>query len=374
MAKSITVAELQAKINSAEGVTILDVRANQAYEEWHIQGERVHSINTQNSKLKEQGVDSIQGLPQNQEVVAVCAKGIAAQETVALLEQGGRQAVFLEGGMGAWAQYYKYVLVAHEANFSIYQFLRTGKGCLSYMVTSGSEAVVVDAGRHLDAYLTLAQKLNVSIRHVLDTHLHADHISGSARLAQAVGGTYWIATQEMAGATGAFNALEGGVRVPFGEPTFSMVSLRTPGHTISSTSFLVNGRYFLSGDTVFVSGVGRPDLKGKAEEMAGMMYETVGMLLTELAGETLVLPAHYSDYREVNARGFVAARFADIHAGNPLIAMRNEAEFVAALVGRVGATPPNYETITNVNRGLTKASELEQSDLEIGPNRCAVHP
>lgn len=372
MPKSISVGELQKRMDDEEGVTILDVRASQAYGEWSIQGTRVQSLNIPNSQLIEHGVHAFPDIPSTREIVAVCAKGIAARETVALLESDGLRAVYLEGGMEAWGQYYHSVHVVQDPDFSIHQIVRPGKGCLSYMVTSGGEAAVVDVGRHLEPYLELAQRLNVTIRHVFDSHLHADHVSGGSRLAHVVGATYWIAPEEMVDARGEYVELKDAQRVEFGEPTFSMISLRTPGHTLASTSFIINGRYLLSGDTVFVSGLGRPDLKGRAEEMAAMMYDTVLHQFVNLSDDVLVLPAHYSDFREQTSGGYVGATLGDIRRSNPLLRERNRQAFVESLVSKVGATPPNYETITRINRGIQNASDEEQGELEIGPNRCAV--
>lgn len=372
MGSRIDAQELHERMTSSQGVTILDVRNQQAYEEWRIQGQNVQSLNIPNSQLQADGVDASIDVSKNREIVAVCAKGIAAQETVKMLEEAGFKSAYLEGGMGAWAEYYYPLRVAQLKSGTLYQILRPGKGCLSYLVTSGAEAVVVDAGRHVQVYLDLAAELGVSIRHTVDTHMHADHISGSRNLARETGATYWIAAAEMAGASGEFQALEDGMKLPVGNGELEMVSIRTPGHTVASTSFLIEGAYLLSGDTVFVSGLGRPDLKGKASEMAEEMYDTVIHKLSSLDGTTWVLPSHYSDYREMTPEGYVGARLADIRDRNLLLSVTDRTAFVESLVRRVGATPPNYEQVTQVNRGLYQATWEEQSELEVGPNRCAV--
>jgi glyoxylase-like metal-dependent hydrolase (beta-lactamase superfamily II)/rhodanese-related sulfurtransferase len=374
MGNQIDAHELHGRMASLQGVTILDVRNHQAYEDWRIQGNHVQSLNVPNSQLQARGVDACIDVPKNREIVAVCAQGIAAQETVKMLEEAGFKSAYLEGGMGSWAEYYYPVRVAKLRSGAIYQVIRPGKGCLSYLVTSGAEAVVVDAGRHVQTYLDLAEEIGVSIRHTVDTHMHADHISGSRNLARKTGATYWIAAEEMVEASGEFHALEDGMTLPIGSDGLEMLSIRTPGHTVASTSFLIDGSYLLSGDTIFVSGLGRPDLKGKAYEMAEEMYDTVIHKLSSLDGATLVLPSHYSDYREITSEGYVGARLEDIKARNVLLSVSERKEFVESLVRRVGATPPNYEKVTQVNRGLYDAPWAEQSELEIGPNRCAVRP
>lgn len=372
MPKSITPQALKRQMDSPEGAVILDVRPSTAFEEWRIQGDRVQTINIQNSKLKEFGVKSFTEIPEDREVVTVCAKGISAQETARMLEEAGYQAVYLEGGMGAWSEFYEPVLVVKTDHVTIYQLMRLAKGCLSYFIVSGGEAIVVDAGRHVDRYLGFAKELGVSVREVFDTHLHADHISGGVQLANACGANYWIAPEETEGATFGYRPLEAGQSFTFGTTQVQVVSLHTPGHTVGSTSFLVDGKYLISGDTLFVSGLGRPDLKGRAKEMAKMMFHTVRTTLAELPDDLLVLPTHYSDFREINGNGFVGESMAKIRASNPMLHVTNEDDFIRIAVGNVGVTPPNHETIIAINRGQIQPTAEQQTELEIGPNRCAV--
>lgn len=372
MPRSISVNELKQRMDSSEGAVILDVRATNAYEEWRIQGDRIESLNIQNSKLKEFGVDSFTEIPKDREVVTVCAKGVAAHETAEMLENVGYSAVVLEGGMQAWSTFYQPVLIEKNENLAFYQILRPAKGCLSYLIASRDEAVVVDGSRHIEEYRNLAKMLGVEIRHVLDTHLHADHISGGVALAETTGATYWIAASEMEDGNRPFSPLTDKLRIPFGDANLEVLAVPTPGHTPGSTSFLVDGKYLLSGDTVFVSGIGRPDLGGKAREWAQLLYDTVFTRLAPLSDETLVLPAHYADFREVNAKGFVGEPLGKIRANNDILRQNDREKFTDVVAGRAGATPPNYEIIVSINRGVKHLSPEEMSDLEIGPNRCAV--
>ncbi|WP_251358905.1 MBL fold metallo-hydrolase, partial [Staphylococcus aureus] len=96
-------------------------------------------------------------------------------------------------GMKAWSEYVKPIKVGDlKDGGSMYQFNRLGKGCLSYMVISNGEAAVIDAVRTVEAYEEFAKNHGVTITNVMDTHLHADHISGGRKLAEKVGGTYWL--------------------------------------------------------------------------------------------------------------------------------------------------------------------------------------
>ncbi|WP_274432325.1 MBL fold metallo-hydrolase [Alicyclobacillus sp. ALC3] len=371
--KSINVEQLHNRMQSNEGVFILDVRAGNAYDDWHIQHKNVTSANIQNSKLLNSGPQAYDEIPKDREIITVCAKGSAAMETVGILEKDGYKAAYLEGGMQAWSEFYYSTQVAVTDDFELLQVIRPAKGCLSYVLISKGEAVVVDPARHIGVYQNIAEDKGARIMHILDTHLHADHITGAHELAVATGGKYWIAESEMQGSPLSYHALTDGLQISFGASTLEVMAVPTPGHTPGSTSFLVNNTYLLSGDTVFVNGLGRPDLGGKAKEWAHMLYETVIGRLNALSDDIIVLPSHFSDFREVTEAGYVGALLGTLRSENEWVrGGDDEDSFTEAVAGRLGATPPNYETIVDINRGVRPVSAQEASDLEIGPNRCAV--
>lgn len=374
MPNSISVKELHQRMSSPEGAFVLDVRASGAYQEWRIQDKGVVSVNIQNSKLKEHGPAAYPEIPKDKEIVSVCAKGVAAQETADMLTEAGYKISYLDGGMQSWSEFYYPVQVSISDDLELLQVLRPAKGCLSYFLASKGEGIVVDASRHVDEYVKLAKANGVQIRHVLDTHLHADHISGGEALAAATGAKYWIGESEMQGSDRPFHALKDGLKLEFGSSTLEVLAIPTPGHTPGSTSFLVNNQFLVSGDTVFVNGLGRPDLGGKAREWAKMLYNTVVTKLNKLSDDMIVLPAHYSDFHEITDAGYVGAVLGELRQSNQLLQGGDEDVFTESVAGGAGATatPPNYETIVNINRGLVQISAQEASDLEVGPNRCAV--
>lgn len=372
MVQSISPNELKRQMDSPQGVFILDVRAKDAFLEWRIQDRGVQAVNIQTSRLKEHGPEMYPELPKDREIVTVCAKGVAAQEAAAILESGGYRVRVLEGGMQAWSSLYHPVTVARDEGLELIQVLRPAKGCLSYLLVSDGDAIVVDPSRHIRIYRELAQDRGAEIRHVLDTHLHADHISGGEALAAATGAKYWIGESEMRDASRVFHALREGAVFLFGQARLGVLAIPTPGHTPGSTSFMVNDHFFLSGDTVFVSGLGRPDLGGKAEEWAGMLYRTVVEKLSALPDGVVVLPAHYSDFREITDEGYVGARLGDLRRHNALLHGGDRGRFTASVTKNTGAEPPNYGTVVQINRGILTVTEQEATELEIGPNRCAV--
>lgn len=174
-------------------------------------------------------------------------------------------------------------------------------GCLaqaSYMIGSEGEAAVVDPRRDVEEYLEEAERQGLTIRHIIETHLHADFVSGHQELARRTGAKIWIS--EKAGAMFPHEAAREGSEVAFGEVVLRF--LETPGHTPESISILVvdrsttdEPRAVLTGDTLFIGDVGRPDLLGSkmsAEELAGMLYDSLHGKLLKLPDATEVYPAH----------------------------------------------------------------------------------
>jgi hydroxyacylglutathione hydrolase len=172
-------------------------------------------------------------------------------------------------------------------------------GCLaqaSYLVGDGGECAIVDPRRDVEDYLKAAADKGLTIRHVIETHLHADFVSGHVELARRTGATIWIGHR--AGAAFAHRAARDGDEIRLGGVTLRF--LETPGHTPESLCVLVSEggapRKLLTGDTLFIGDVGRPDLvaaKGSTpQQMAGLMYDSLHGKLLALPDEVEVWPAH----------------------------------------------------------------------------------
>ncbi|MBO8162891.1 MAG: MBL fold metallo-hydrolase [Brevibacillus sp.] len=369
--KAINANDLHEKIE--QGVVILDVRNPDDYQEWKIEGKNLTSINIPYFDFLDDNEETFAQLPKNEEIVVICAKGGSAQMVAEILDEKGYRVSYLEEGMHEWSQFYHPVTVAAEEEFTLIQVNRLAKGCLSYMVISQGQALVVDPNRHIDEYLQLAKKEKATITHIIDTHLHADHITGGHELAKKTGAAYYISSSEMQGSSRPFEPLENHPKLQFGAVEVQVITVPTPGHTPGSVSILINDKYLLSGDTIFVGGLGRPDLGGKAREWAQYLYDTVFKAIAALSDDVLVLPAHYADIKEINEGGFVGARLGDIRQNNEIMRTEDREQFTEIVAGTAGATPPNYEEIVKINRGTVKVSAEKATELEIGPNRCAIH-
>lgn len=372
--KEMTAAEITEKILNKKDLFILDVRNAEEYADWKIEGESVKSLNVPYFELLE-GVDTLEGkVPKEKQVLVTCAKEGSSKFVAEQLDEAGYTDVsYLQGGMKTWSEYLHEVKVYQDEEMSVYQHIRVGKGCLSYMVLSGDEMLLVDPQRFTDEYMNAAQKYNVKITHIVDSHLHADHISGGRELAEKTGAKYYLMQSE--GATFDFEALENHEKIQFEKVKLEVLAIKTPGHTPGSVSFFVNDKLLFSGDTIFVSGLGRPDLGGKVREWANDLYETVYSKVSKIADEVIVLPTHYADLEyEMNDAGYVGDTLGSIRQKNEQM-FNVEKDFFIEQVEKSASEekPPNFEEIIAINRGVESASDERLSELEIGPNRCAVH-
>src|SRR5699024_2920160 len=315
MTKSITAAELAKRVVNREKVLILDVRNTDEFDEWKIEGNNVEIINEPYFNLLDDVEKITDKVNKDQEIIVVCAKGGSSQMVRDLLEEEGfTHAYDLEGGMKAWSEHLEPVKIAdlHDGG-SLYQFVRLGKGCLSYMAISGNEAAVIDANRMTDIYKRFAEEKDVTITHTIDTHLHADHISGGRQIAEHTGGTYHLPPKDAREVTFNYEALEEGHDITVGSSTIKVQPLYSPGHTIGSTSLIIDDQYLLTGDILFVKSIGRPDLAGKADDWVGDLRETLYSRYKVLSDDLIVLPAHYSFVEEMAEDGSVKARIGDLY-------------------------------------------------------------
>ncbi|WP_422677808.1 MBL fold metallo-hydrolase [Bacillus smithii] len=372
--KEMTVQELTEKVLNKENIFIFDVRNESDFYDWKIEGENFEYLNVPYFELID-GVETvIDRIPKEKEVVVVCAKGGSSAFVAEKLAEAGFDNVYtLAGGMKAWSEHLHQTKVYENDKLKVYQFIRVGKGCLSYMVISGTEALVIDPSRFIDVYEKVAQKEGTLITHIVDSHLHADHISGGKALAERTGAAYYLMKSE--GAVFEFEPLEQHNTIDFENVHLEVLAVKTPGHTPGSVSFFVNQQLLFSGDTIFVGGLGRPDLGGKVAEWASDLYDTVYEKVAAIADEVIVLPAHYSNLdEEMNAEGYIGDTLGNIRARNEMMQNKPKEEFIHFVVQNANTnTPPNFEDIVAINRGQKFVDIEQQQELEIGPNRCALH-
>jgi glyoxylase-like metal-dependent hydrolase (beta-lactamase superfamily II) len=365
--KTIDVETLRTWLEERRPVTVLDIRPLHERAEWAIPGS-IH-FDAYNA-LKAHDPEALAGvaLPGDRPVVTVCAAGKTSLVAAELLQAQGMQALSLDGGMKAWSLAWNTAEVPLAGSQArVIQVRRTGKGCLSYLIGDGNTAVVIDASLDPQVYLNLARRYGWRIERVLDTHIHADHLSRSRQLAQMSGATLLLPEQTRVSFP--FVPIHDGDTLEIGAA--ALTALRTPGHTPESTCYQLDQRVLLTGDTLFPTGVGRPDLAADADEVrqrASVLYSSLHTLLT-LPPETLVLPGHSSTPVAFDDDP-IAATLADIEEQVGVIHASLET-FIQQILARIPHTPPNYERIVKLNE-TGVVPERDVTGLEAGANRCAI--
>ncbi|WLR52020.1 MBL fold metallo-hydrolase [Bacillus tianshenii] len=369
--KEISVKELVKKIFAGEETFILDVRNTDDFDDWKIEGQNVEVINKPYFDLLD-GVDPIiNHLPKDKPIYTVCAKGGSSQHVAEQIAEHGYDNVYsIAGGMKAYSEYLEPIEIGAVTGGSIFQFVRIGKGCLSYLVTSNGKAAMIDTNRMIEPYEQMIEEKGLTLTHVFDTHLHADHISGGKKLADKLGAAYYLPPKDAEEVTYDYNPLQDGDEFKVGDVVIK--AFYSPGHTIGSTSFVVDDQYLLTGDILFIDSIGRPDLAGKAEDWVGDLRNTLYERYKTLADDLLVLPAHYMSKKEMNEDGSVSEKLGTLYRENHGLNITDEVEFRSAVTDNLPPQPNSYQDIRETNMGKQKPDQEQQREMEIGPNRCAI--
>ena len=361
------------KVFDKEELFILDVRNESDFRDWKMEGKNFEYLNIPYFELLDGVEEIIDKIPTNKDILVVCAKEGSSVMVAEMLSDAGLNVSYLKGGMKAWSEHLEPVKVGDlKDGGEIYQFVRIGKGCLSYMVVSNGEAALIDATRMTNIYLDFAESIGAKITNVFDTHLHADHISGGRTIAEKTGATYWLPPKDATEVTFAYQPLEEGNDVTIGNTIINIHALYSPGHTIGSTSFVVDEMFLLSGDILFIDSIGRPDLAGKAEDWVGDLRETLYKRYRKLEEELIVLPAHFMIMDELNVDGSVAEKLGTLFAENHGLNIKDENEFRKMVTENLPPQPNAYQEIRQTNMGKINPDIDQQREMEIGPNRCAV--
>jgi glyoxylase-like metal-dependent hydrolase (beta-lactamase superfamily II)/rhodanese-related sulfurtransferase len=251
------------------------------------------------------------------------------------------------------------------------QIIHDDLGCASYLIgdEEAGVAAVVDPRLDIERYLSLARYMGVRIEHVLETHNHADHVSGHGRLAAATGATIHI--HRLAEPDYDHEPFDDGWELELG--ALRVRALHTPGHRPEHTAFLLHDTArgsdapwaVLTGDTLFVGDVARPDLAIEKEDGARGIFQSLHAQLLSLPDETEVWPGHLGgsmcggpgmDLKVSSTIGFERAH-------NDLLRVDDEDTFVERALAAIGPQPPNFRNIVAINRGPLHAHTVETHPL-----------
>lgn len=375
-----------------EKIFLFDVRGRDAFDRWHIEGKSEDSIlNVPYSDFIEKGgkanaKDSIayfikselaEQLPRNEKIFVVCARGRSSAVIADVLKDLGYQSMTLSGGMKGWGDFYDRKTIVASPELSIFQIIRVSRGCLSYVIIANGIAAVIDPLRNIQFYIDLFEEFNAKPQFILDTHAHADHISGGKGLADRFRIPYYlhpydgIHPLDLLPATFSYEPSWENKIYKLGK--FELKALHIPGHTLGNQAFLLNNKYLFSGDSIFIQSIARPDLGGQAASWTVLHYESLRTLL-ELPNDVQVLPAHFSSPQEANENKTYSASLGTLKKSNEglIMAQKSLKEFTAYILNNLPQFPKEYIEIKRVNIGLLQTDEERASELELGKNICAV--
>jgi glyoxylase-like metal-dependent hydrolase (beta-lactamase superfamily II)/rhodanese-related sulfurtransferase len=386
--EEITVDQLYRRISRENELLLLDVRNDRDYAAWRIEGRYTpETMHIPYIIFAEDGPEALNELPQlaavpsDREIVVVCAKGGASDFVAAILREEGKRAVNLAGGMIAWGNHYVIRPAIERENYQVYQVDRPARGCLSHILISQGQAAIVDPLRHTGHYLDFLAEKDARLVMILDTHAHADHISGGPVLAAATGAPYYLHPYDaihpfdMLPAVIDYEMLSDDQRLTLGDLTIQVI--HTPGHTLGQVNFMASDpageTMVFTGDNIFLQSFGRPDLGGQGEAWAPIVYDTIfHKFKGQVPNRAWILPGHYAGFGEANEEGLFAKEAADLWRENAGLRFANRDAFIAYVLTHLPEMPGQYVEIKRVNIGLSQPDEQTASELELGKNVCAL--
>jgi len=368
--KEMNPTALRERLESGESLEIVDIREGDEFDAWHIFGSRNVPVYKALGQGSAEGLtQQAESLPRDRPIVTVCRAGRMSRHAAGLLESMGFEAISLAGGIRGWGAVWSVAEVPFEGSAVFLQIRRNGKGCLSYLFGTDGQACVVDPCVDVDAYLAIARENGLEIMQVLETHVHADHLSRARELARLTGASLLLPRNDRV--TYDYEAVTDGADLTLG--ALRVEAIATPGHTGESACYLVDGRVLLTGDTLFASAVGRPDLERGdegAEAGAHTLFHSLQEKLLGRFDDMHFYPAHTSDpigFDRQPIGGSIAAARKDLD----LLAL-DEQPFVDRILASLQPKPPNHHAIIAVNEGKQDLGLTDPLDVEAGPNRCAA--
>jgi len=398
--------DLKKKIDNDENIFLLDVRTPQEYEAWRISYDKY--VNPKLIPVDRLFVSDpvlLKEIPKDKEIVTVCAHGNRSLIAADILNQLGYNVKSVKGGMAGWNKVYDAaeIPVPKEAPFKIWQIRRISKGCMGYIISSKEDklAAVIDPSREIyEAFLKTAKDNELQITKLLDTHQHADHVSGIVKLIKTITTTetnveqtfaYFSSLEEYDANISPLKNIEyvkDGDRIDIGNKV-TLRAIYTPGHTNGSMSFLIeytlsgNNKnnindkkltysYLFTGDTLFVDGVGRPDLRDQSVKFAELLYDTYHKKILQLHDDTVILPAHFNGTSIALKHTVpILETLGTLKKKIKFLSM-DKKEFIQYINDTVPPRPMNYRTIISINKQMLPYDEIEMPDLEAGPNSCMI--
>lgn len=349
-------------LRSGDPVTLVDVREPKQYRQWHLYGSKNISLSRFTGNLP--------SLPKNRPIVTVCLRGGDSRKASVLLRKKGLNTTYLVGGMKAWNTIYDIVKVApsRPTTLTVYQIKRLGKGCLSYLIifADGIRSILVDPALPTQMLVSIIKECKLKLIAVLDTHVHADHISTSLALSKRYRIPYLL--PKISDVSFSFAPMRQNIKALFSPIYVKVIS--TPGHTKSSVCILLDKSFLFCGDTLFLDSVGRSDLGPTTSGSARKLFVSVKKKLFKLDEDLYVLPAHTAQSMVPGPVRAATLRY--VKRLNPISHYRSANVFIQHSTNHLTPTPANYQIIKEINRTGRIKRGLDLEELELGGNSCAV--
>ena len=357
--------------------TLLDVRNNEEFGRFKVEGPHLSKmINIPYMEFIEKEDESVAQvqLPKEESIRIVCAKeGSAKYVGEILVKNGWKDVRYLAEGIKSWGNMLAPKLVASESGYELYQFIRPGKASCSYGLIFEGDMAVFDPSRNTQFYQDFANEHGARIVKTLETHLQADYISGSQQISTDTGAQIVGHANDFKDATFEYKTLDDQEIFKFSKGGPEIEAIHMPGHTPGSTSYLIDKKYMVTGDTVFILSIGRPDLGGMAEDWSKMLYNTLKTKIAELNDDLVILPGHYIEWAEANAQQMFTDTLGSIKNKNAdIYGIDNEADFVRFIKDNMRKQPDEYAQIRKVNAGLLQVDDEDQEIMDLGKNECAA--
>lgn len=366
-------AQFEQELRDGTDVVVVDTRDPSAFAEWHVDAGRARLLNIPEPLLVADPAAALADVPAGATLRVICNAGIASRRAVAALGGGRWQTAGVRDGLVGWSRVLQHDRIPLDGPIALVQFRREARGCLSYLVVAGDEALVIDPAPDVGPYIDEALALGARIVRVLDTHVHADHLSGARDLARRTGATLHLSSAAIARGVqyaDEVTPIRDGDTLSIDGAAVRIVAL--PGHTSDMTGVMIGDQVLIGGDSLFADGVARPDLESGDEgaaDSARILHRTLRRHVATLPDATVLAPCHYAGGR---LSGPLAPTLGEVRANVPELALDEDA-FVTQVLSAMPPRPANYLAIIGVNLGHEFPAD-DAARLEIGANNCAANP
>jgi len=373
--QSFTAQDLFTWLVEKEDFLLLDVRNDEEFGRFKVEGPYPFDmVNVPYMEFIEHEEESVAKVPRGKKVRVVCAKeGSSKYVGEILLNHGFEDVAHLLVGIRDWGNLLAPIRVGGDDNYQLHQFRRPGKASCSYGLTCGKEMMVFDPAKNIAAYTAFAEDNGCTIVKSFETHRQADYISGSMELNAKLGTEIVAPDDDFSVAAFDYTSAGDETIYRFSDGGPEVKAIHTPGHTPGSTCYLIDDRFIVAGDTVFIYSMGRPDLGGMAKEWSTLLFNTMTQKILKWDPSIMALPGHYMDWKEANDELIfmeTLGRIKEINAD--IYGITDEDEFFRFIEANMRKQPDEYAQIREINAGLMTVDDDNADILDLGKNECAA--